>query len=299
MIRKLWKILRLSVVFPLISLLPLPLAYRLGALAYRYDPVLRKQTRVAVAQGMQRLLPEANEISRLRKLVDAYQDMLGRELLDVYFYPRLSTGNISRLVDIEGLENITKPRADKRGRILAFAHYGRPSLALIAMSLAGAKIHVITQAIDHTNPGLDGIDRGFLRFKVWGNLRHLTGRWIPLNSNPRFLYERLAAGETVMILFDVCPSGGPTIDMPFFGMQMRLPQGITRLLAKTDSRLYFGRIRDVGWRAHLSIEEIDAENPAAAFAQAIGRLEADVGAAPSQWWQWHILDYLLVPSDTP
>lgn len=294
MIRKLWKSFRLSVLFPLISLLPLSIAYRLAALAYRYDPVLRRQTRIAVAQGMQRLLPEARDFSALRRLVDSYQDMLGRELLDVYLYPRLSLRNISRLVDIEGLHNITTPRTDGRGKVLAFAHYGRPSLALIAMSLAGARIHVVTQAIDHKNPGLDRIDRAFLRFKVWGNLRHITGRWIPLGSNPRYLYEQLAAGETVMILFDVCPSGGPTIDAPFFGKQIRLPQGITRLLAKTNSRLYYGSIRDSGWRAQITIDEIDATTPADAFAIAVRRLEENIRAVPSQWWQWHIVDYLLV-----
>lgn len=295
--RRAWKVFRLAIVFPLISLLPMPLAYRLGALAYRFDPALRRPARAAAAHGMRRLLPEAGDPHALRKLLDAQQDMLGRELLDTYMFRRLSKRNIARLVAIEGLENLVAPHDDGRGCLLAFAHYGRPSLAFVALSLAGAKIHVVTQAIGRSNPGLDAIDRAFLGFKVRQNLRHLTGGWIPLSGRLRPVYDALAKGETVVMLFDVCPSAGSTVDTPFFGARLRLPQGVARILGKTGARLCFAGMRDEGWRARLCIAGVDNEDPDAAFGAAVARLEADVRSAPHHWWQWGILDHLMPPAE--
>lgn len=296
MIRAAWKAFRLAVAFPLISLLPMPLAYRLAALACRFDPALRRPARAAAARGMRRLLPEADDPRVLRRLLDGQQGMLGRELLDTYLFRRLSKRNIGRLVAIEGLENIVAPQGD-RGCLLAFAHYGRPSLAFVALSLAGAKIHVVTQAIDGSNPGLDAVDRAFLRFKVRQNLRHLTGGWIPLSGSLRPVYEALTNGETVVVLFDVCPSGGTTVDVPFFGARLRLPQGVTRILGKTGARLCYAGVSDEGWRARIRIDRIDDGEPAAAFGAAVARLEADVRHAPHLWWQWGVLDHLLAPAE--
>ncbi|OGA52933.1 MAG: hypothetical protein A3F74_06990 [Betaproteobacteria bacterium RIFCSPLOWO2_12_FULL_62_58] len=296
MMARLVKALRLFVVYPLFSLLPPAVAYRLAAFAYRFDPVLRRPTRLAAAQGMRRVLAEAQDPSRLRRLVDAYQAMLGRELLDVYYLPRLSARNIDRWVDIEGLEALAAPRPDGRGRVLAMAHFSRPSLLFAALSLKGVKIHVLTQAIDRTNPELDAIDRAFLRFKVWGNCRHLLGRWITVAENPRFLYERLRAGDTVVILFDVRAAGGPTIDVPLLGHRLRLPQGIVRLAAQTNAALLYGAIRDEGWRARIRIQALPEGEATAAFEAAVATLEREVREAPAQWWQWNVFDYLLAPS---
>lgn len=288
------KWLRLFLIFPLLSLLPPPLSYRLAALAYRYDPVLRRPTRLAVANGMRRVLPEASDPTRLLELLDEYQSMLGRELLDVYYLPRLNANTIDRWVSIEGLEYLQRRHDERRGRILVMAHFSRPSLLFAALSLKGIKLHILTQAIDRNNPELDLADRLFLRFKVWANRRHLLGEWVTVNDNPRFLYECLKAGDIVVMLFDVrVTKKTNAVYAPFLGHTLCVPNGIERLAQKTGAVLYYGAIHDHGWRATIRITPLEVGASGRVVWAAARFLEQEILRHPAQWWQWNILDYLV------
>lgn len=292
------KWLRLFLVYPLLSLLPAPLAYRLAELAYRYDPALRRPTRLAVANGMRRALPEAADAGRLAKLLDEYQAMLGRELLDVYYLPRLNAQTIDRWVSIDGLDHLLGPSDDGRGRILVMAHFSRPSLLVTALSIKGVTLHILTQAIDRNNPELDRVERLFLRFKVWANRRHVRGEWVTVNDNPRLLYERLKAGETVVMLFDVRPSGKENaVQAPFLGHTLTVPQGFQRLAQRTGAALYYGAIHDEGWRAKIAITPLQPDATGSVVGAAAKRLEEEVRKHPAQWWQWNIFDYLIQASE--
>lgn len=288
------KFLRLFFIFPLLSLLPPRLGYRLAGLAYRYDPVLRKPTRIAVANGMRRVLPEAQEPERLHTLLTEYQLMMGRELLDVYYLPWLTKPTIDRWVKISGLAQLRQPRPDGRGRILAMAHFSRPSLLFTALGLKGVQLDILTQAIDKSNADLDFVDRLFLRFKVWGNRRHMLGEWLTVSDHPRELYQRLKNGRTLVVLFDLRARANERCTTAlFFGQQLIIPRGIERLIQKTGAALYYGAIRDKGWEADIEITELEFQTPSQAMQNAVSALESEVRKSPAQWWQWNIFEYLL------
>ncbi|TRZ67179.1 MAG: hypothetical protein D4S02_05615 [Rhodocyclaceae bacterium] len=295
-----FKWLRYFVLFPLASLLPLPLAYRLAGWLYRHDPVLRRPTREAVATALGKIspevLPEVANSEQMPALLDHYQTNLGHELLDVYYLPRLTSRNIDRWVDIDGLDLLAAPRPDGRGRILAMAHYGRPSLLFAALGAKGVKLHILTQVIDTRNPYLDRADRWFLRFKVWGNRQANPGEWLTIADNPRQLYQLLKDGDTVVILFDVPPNpGDATQAAPFLGRTLKIPQGLQRLAERTGAALCYGAVHDSGWRARVTIEPLPEESVDAAVKGAISLLERDVRQNPAHWWQWICIDALLFP----
>ena len=293
-----FKWLRHFAIFPLVSLLPLPLAYRLAGWLYRHDPALRRPTRRTVAAALAKISPEVLPVvataEGIGRVVDDYQTHLGYELLDVYFLPRLTARNIDRWVDIEGLELLSTPRSDGRGRILAMAHYGRPSMLVSALGLKGVKLHVLTQVIDRRNPYLDRADRWFLGFKVWGNRLSTLGDWLTVADNPRQLYQRLKAGETVLLLFDVPPNTGDAVDTAaFLGRTLHIPQGLRRLAERTGAAICYGAVHDIGWRARVVIEALPEESAEAAVRGAICLLERDIRRSPALWWQWISFDALV------
>lgn len=288
------KWMRLLLIYPLLSLLPPRVGYRLAELAYRYDPALRKPTRVAVANGMRRALPAAQRPEQLHSMLTEYQFMMGRELLDVYHLPWLNKHSIDRWVTIRGLAQLKEPRPDGRGRILAMAHFSRPALLVTALGLKGVQLDILTQAIDESNTELDFIDRLFLRFKVWGNRRHMLGEWLTVSDNPRGLYERLKNGRTLVVLFDIRPRANERCTVAsFFGQQLLIPKSIDRLIQKTGAALYYGAIRDEGWNADIEIKELELQSHGVALQNVVAALESEVRINPAQWWQWNIFDYLL------
>lgn len=288
------KWIRLFIIYPALSLLPPQIAYRLAELAYRYDPVLRRPTRIAVANGMRQALPEGGNPEQIEILLNEYQNMMGRELLDICYLPRLTKHSIDRWVEVFGVEQLTRPRPDGRGRVLAMAHFSRPSLLFAALSIKGAKLNILTQAIDRSNPSLDIVDRLYLRFKVWANRCHLLGEHITASENPRRLYDLLKEGETVVVLFDIkVEAEEPHVIAPFLGHELAVPQGIDRLVQKTGAALYYGAIHDTGWRANIAVTELDPQKYDRPLHCVIAQLEAEVQKNPAHWWQWNIFEYLL------
>lgn len=288
------KWLRLFFIYPFISLLPARMAYRLAELAYCYDPELRRPTRIAVANGMRMGLPSEPDSEQIRTFLADHQRMMGRELLDVYFLPRLSPRNIDRWVTVKGAKHLMQPRADGRGRILAMAHFSRPSLLFAALGIKGVKLNILTQAIDHANSDLDWIDRLYLRFKVWANRRHMLGDWITVSENPRRLYNLLLRGETLVVLFDLRTTAEePRVIVPFLGHKLAFPQGVDRLIKKTGAALYYGAIRDRNWQVDIEITELDVKKYDRPLESAIAKLEHEVQSNPANWWQWNIFEFLL------
>lgn len=284
------KALRYRRLFPALSRLPRPLAYRLAAEIGRLDARRQPETQVALRAALQRVLPERDPAG-----VEAYFSLLAMETLDTCFLPCIDAANIGDWVRLDGVEHFTAAQAEGRGLILVMAHYGRLILTMLAIALSGHRLGMLTMAVDERNPGLDPEDRWFLSRKVGNVQRLLGGRWISLGGPMRDLYRALESGEAITILLDAfMPSFGTRIGYPFLGGQLLVPQGIERLVRKTGARLVYGCAVNEGYRVRSSLRPLP-DGAEAGLRAAVAELGRDVDAHPWHWWQWPILDLLWQP----
>lgn len=286
-----WRYLGL---YPLLSLLPARIGYRLAGLGYRYDPFLSTPTQRAVSNGLARAFPDVSPAQR-KIWVEEYQAMMGRELLDIYRLCRAEPHRPLSWVDVHGAEALLKAKDSGVGCVLAMAHFGRPSVLFAALSTLGVTLNVVTMSIRQDNTELDGVTRRYLRFKIGTNMRFLRGRWHPIDQSPRSLYASLRQGETVAILFDVrARPSDKCLDIPFLHDTIRVPVGFARLAQHGAAQVFYGRASDVFDRVSIEIIPIgQATDVETSVRACVRQLENDVRRWPWQWWQWNIYDYLL------
>lgn len=284
------KALRYRRLFPALSRLPRPLAYRMAQEIGRLDARRQPETQAALRAALQRALPEADPTG-----ADAYFSLLAMETLDTCFLPHIDATNIGDWVQLDGIEHFAAAQGEGRGLILVMAHFGRLILTMLAIALSGHRLGMLTMAVDESNSGLDAEDRWFLGRKVGNVQRLLGGRWISLGGPMRDLYRALEAGEAITILLDAyMPFFGARIGYPFLGGQLLVPQGIERLARKTGARLVYGCAVNDGLRVRSSLRPLP-DGAEAALHAAVAELGRDVRAHPWHWWQWPILDLLWQP----
>ncbi len=284
------KALRYRRLFPALTRLPRPLAYRLARQVGRLDARRQPEVVAALRSALGRALPEAASGG-----VEDYFSLLAMETLDTCYLPRMSAANLGDWVRLDGVGHFEDAQRDGRGVILIMAHYGRLILTMLAIGLSGHPLGMLTTAVDETVAGLDPDERWFLGRKVRTVQHLLGGRWISLGGPMRELYRALEAGEAVTILLDVCaPSLGSRSAIPFLGGTLFVPQGIERLARKTGARMVYGCAVNQGYRVHSVLRPLP-EGPADGLCAAVAELERDVRAHPWHWWQWNILDLLWQP----
>ena len=278
------------------SRLPLPAAYAvasaIGNCDYTRQPELRKAIGMSLARGLPGRLSEPG---LQEHWVRQYFLMMSREIMDAFVMNRVNQSNSRQLVDLDpaSLALFRECKREGRGTILVMNHFGRLNLLLLALSMAGHKLGMLTIAIDERNPDLSKVDRKYLGQKVGALQTHTRGRWITLGDNLRGLYEGLKCGETIVILVDAYqPGRGESkLRIPFLGGQLEISQGIARLAEKTGANLVYGSVYDTGWQAHARIRPLP-DDANAALMQTVAYLEQDVLDMPWLWWHWNILDYI-------
>jgi KDO2-lipid IV(A) lauroyltransferase len=285
---------RYFVVFRGLSWLPERAAYRLANCVGDFDRRRQSGHAEAVAAGLRLAFPTQSD-ALIADLVQANFRMLAREVLDVFYLSRRSASDLGKVFFPSGFEVLERAGQERRGTIIAMAHYGRPIMLSTALGLAGFRVGMLSQAVDERNPDLDAVEQSYLQFKMRHTVAQAGGPWITTRDNLRSLYEALAQGEILIIMLDVAePDPAKCFEAPFLGGTLAVPNGILRIAQKTGARLVYGVARDRDRAVAAELRPLP-EAPDAALTAAIRHLEGDVLAAPWQWWQWYHLKHVWRP----
>jgi len=206
------------------GLLPLRFSMNLGAwfgrVFQRFAPKLNRVGR----RNLELALPDSGEIER-RKILRGVFESLGRQMGFVSHFSRLASGNLSEIVDVQGIEHCAAASAAGRGVIIFTAHFGGWEASHLAVSAAGFPVNVIVRKID--NPLVENyVD----------NLRNRFGsRTIDKKTSAREMFRRLRAGEILGILTDLNTQEHEGVFVDFFGVPASTTTSIAKLALKTNA----------------------------------------------------------------
>jgi KDO2-lipid IV(A) lauroyltransferase len=289
---------RLGLAYPLLAKLDCPLAWRSATWLGRWNAHERKQAIIAVQNGYLRAFPElAHDSQTLQAWTQRYLDLFARESMDVFCMPKLRAHNVDRYITLHGIELLKEAQREGQGIILVLNHYSRLIMLLVKLGLMGVRMNMLTMRVDEDNPELSPVMRQFLRAKVQNLLNHIGGEWLSIGDNLRPMLQGLKRGEIWIVLADAyMPHFDDWREYPFLGGQLRLSRGIERIAAKTGARMIYGVTHETDTKTLYCELRSLPTNPQDALASIAKELEKDVLAAPWEWWQWNILDYLWTPS---
>lgn len=287
---------RLELAYPALARLPCPLAWRAATRLGRWGSVERGQACTAVQNGYLKVFPQlAEDPQTLQRWTRGYLDLFARETMDVFCMHKLRADTVDRYIQLHGKEHLDQACGEGRGVILVLNHYSRLIMLLVRLGLLGVRMNMLTMRIDDGNPDLSPFMRRFLRTKVDRLLGFIGGEWLSVGDNLRPLYKSLRRGEIWIVLADAyMPQFGEWREFPFLGGRLRLSRGIERIAAKTGARMIYGITRETS--PDTLACELRPLPPQDALAMVVRELEKDVRAAPWEWWQWNILDYLWTPA---
>ncbi len=280
---------RLFVFYPVFSILPIPLAYRLASF---FSPMERSFTKKYMDQwrrGLERCmnLGGAFKVDNVAGCVRQHLKMLSMETLDSYMVPRLKPEQMTRLSQIEGLEHIKSANAKGRGLIIVTSHFCRLNMTAYTLGKFGIRNGILSQSVDNDNPYLDSLDRRFLTLKLRKYYKITGGPGLTLRDNPRKILRALERNEIMVILMDAYPDEVRNFfHVPFLGGVLKLPKGIARISKRTGSPLVYSVVKPIDrWKVNIEIRPLLGIGEEA-FYQAVNELERDVKELPCQWWQW-------------
>lgn len=283
---------RLRITYPTLAKLPPVVAYAFADLLGRRDARRNHDLRVALGNGFDKAMPGLTADAR-ENLIREQALMLSREVMDAWLLPRLDARTLGSMVTVDNVAALEEARSEGKGVLLIMAHYSRLVLLLAALGARGFEMGMLTMRIDEANPDLLPCERRYLSQKVSALRAMLRGGWVSLGDPMRPLYEGLRRGEIWIVLLDAYHSEfGRQMDYPFLDGELSLPSGIDRIMAKTGARAVFASVRENGPRRLRGRFTRLPDDPASVMSAAVSELEVDVRAAPAQWWQWNILDYL-------
>ncbi len=155
---------------------------------------------------------------------------LARMAVEFAKFPKLNSGNIERIIVLDGQENFLEGRQRGKGVIFLTGHLGGWELSSFAHAVYGFPLHFLARPLD--NARLD---------KLIHCYRCLSGNQPVLkNASARGLLRTLHDGGTVGILADhnTMPSEGVFVD--FFGVPACATSGVARLALHTDAAVVPG-----------------------------------------------------------
>lgn len=208
----------------------------------------------------------------------------GEYLVELMRLPSLSNDEVGRLVpslDLERVATIWRETPDGGGLILAVAHMGNNEV--VAASIAGHGMPISVVADDSSFP------------ELFDHLRRQRESWgvtlIPWR-NLRAIFGVLQRREMLGLLID-WGYRADGIPVRLFGGWTALPAGPATLAARTGSRILPVTIRrqddgtfHVGWHDPIEVASADPAELQRATQALAHALEANVAAAPEQWYSF-------------
>jgi Kdo2-lipid IVA lauroyltransferase/acyltransferase len=264
-------------------MLPTSLAQRLGAAlgdllfwgVRRYREVARRNLKAAFGWEAPRVEVVARQVFR----------NIGKSLVEFLRMPALSTAEVRRLCQLEGMEHLNAALDAGRGAMIITAHYGSWELLAARLVVEGIPLSVVARDAD------DGAINALIH-----RIREGCGyRVIPRQSAPRGVMEALRRNEVVAILMDQNTTQGGQF-VPFFGRTAATATGPALLALRTGAALLPGfsiRLPDdrhVGrlWPRVVPHRTKDLEADVLELTAHLTQLiEAQVREDPTQWLWIH------------
>ena len=204
-----------------LGILPRPLAVFVGRAMGRVGYFLAGNLRRTGRRNLDLAFPKLTPAEKGRILAGCF-DNLGRMLGEFSQLSRITPGELSQVVDCEGLEHLQAAQASGRGVILFTAHLGAWELSSFALSAFGYPISFMVRRLDNDLIE-DMVDKVRKRF---GN------RTLDKNAVSRLALRELNEGGTLGMLPDVNMLAREGVFVDFFGT----PASTTSMLAKLALR---------------------------------------------------------------
>ena len=198
---------------------------------FRLFYYLSQKQRLITIHNLRSAFPEksADEIKTIAKGV--YRT-LGIITADFFEIPFLTKDNIGDLVEVEGLENLTKALEKNRGILMLGAHFGNWELAAVAFSLVVKPAVIIYRTLDSTI--LEDL-------VLW--VRSCTGNvLIDKERAMRQMLRSLKKNEILGILIDQNVAWQEGVFVDFFGQPACTTNGMALLALHTDAPVIPGYI---------------------------------------------------------
>jgi KDO2-lipid IV(A) lauroyltransferase len=205
-----------------LGLLPRRLAVGIGRMLGQTAYRVSRKLRLTGERNLELAFPNLSRPERERILRGCFMS-LGRQLGEFSHFSKLSTDNLRRLVECEGLENLDAARAAGRGAILFTGHLGAWELSSVALSLLGHPVSFLVRRLD--NPKIERLlEQARTRF---GN------RTIDKRAAMRPMLRILKAGGTLGLLVDVNMMAHEGIFVDFFGTSASTTFDLATLALRT------------------------------------------------------------------
>ena len=221
---------------------------------------------------------------RVRALALRAYRRYGEYLVEIMRLPSLPAEEVAKLVpslDLERVQEVSAHAPEGGGLILAVAHMGNNETIAASIAEHGMPISVV--ADDSSFPEL---------FELLRRQRQAWGVTLIPWRNLRAIFGVLRRGEMLGLLID-WGYRADGIPVRLFGAWTALPAGPATLAAKTGSRILPITIRrlddgtfHVGWPEPIQVASGDPAELQRVTQALADALEANVGAAPEQWYSF-------------
>ncbi len=209
--------------------LPRPWARGLGiAVAGGFYLAHRRLVRVG-RRNLALAFPELEERERRRLLRRLYRH-LGRQMAEFCLLPRLTPGNLDRVMATAGREHYLAAVAKGRGVLVLTAHLGAWELSSYGHSVAGYPMKFVIRPLDNRRLN-----------RLVNDIRGRHGnRPIGKGEFARGLLQAMADNETVGVLLDQNSSPPQGVFVPFFGRAACTAAGPAKIALKTGAAVLPG-----------------------------------------------------------
>ena len=182
-----------------------------------------------------------------RRIVRAAFQNIGRNLVNLFWSPRITKDNFRRFIEIDeaAADHARRQQAVGKGLIVICPHYGEWELMSLALGFAG--LPYTTVAEPTKNPVIE---------ETIGRLRSGSGHTV---VHPRFavlkLFKTLGRGGTVGVLVDVnARRGRGGVWLEFFGLPVFNSAAVAELALRTGAGIIFGYAEPIpGKRARVVV----------------------------------------------
>lgn len=270
----------------IVLLLPYRQAVTAGGMLGSLACALVGKARSITEENLRASFPEKSD-EEIRTLASGVFKNQGKNLFELFSFPKLDKDDVARIVTIEGRENMEKALARGKGVLIASAHCGNWEMMGAALAGAGFPINVIARRIY-----IEGLNRMLV------SLRESKGERVILRSGKaaaRDMLRALRHGETIAMLIDQDTSV-PGVFVEYFGRPAWTPSGLATLALRTGAPVVLAldaRMSDDSHRVILTgpfdpATTGDTDADIRNYTQFITCLiEAHVRALPDQWVWMH------------
>ena len=269
-----------------LGVFPLAWSMKIGEAISVIPYKLAKRLRFVGFRNLELALPELSRHRHEEILRGSFQS-LGRQLGIFSHLGRLSAERVREIIDVEGIENYERYKAEKRGTFIFTAHFGGWELSHLAMSTRDFPMNVVARRVD--NPLLENF--------VNKMRTALGSRTIDKKTSARTMFRLLQTGEIIGILVDLNTQEHEAIFVDFFGLASSTTNGLAKLALRTGAVVLpgFAVWEKDKKRYVLKICEPlkipagdDAEENVKVLTQAMtAKVEEFVRAYPDQWMWIH------------